>query len=508
MQRKLSMRKISELLRLKYELKLSHRAIAASLGMSAGSVSEYVKRAQQFQITWPLPAEMTEEQLHQKLFSSSPRTAPPEPNWKVIHQEMRRKGVTLQLLWQEYLLIYPQGLSYSQFCRKYRQQSEYKVDPVMRFVHRAGENCFVDYAGLTMTWVERTTGEIFEAQIFVGCLGASNYTYVEATAGQTLKEWLTSHTNMFNFFGGVPTNCIPDNLKSGITKAHRYDPDINLSYQHFSEYYGVAILPARTAKPRDKAKVENAVLCVERQLIAPLRHRTFTSLFEINHALQLALKDYNNKSFQKLEGSRLSFFQNIDKPALKPLPLQPYEWAEFRQAKVHIDYHIVYDHHYYSVPYRLIGQVLRVRATTSLIECFHQLTRVAQHRRVYRGGFTTLKEHMPRHHQELPDASVQFFLDKAATIGLLTQQYMSTLMQHRAFPQQAFRTCQGLLRLGERYGRERLEAACKRALTLGAYRYRDIENMLRQGLESASLQDEAPLSLPQHDNLRGANYYE
>jgi transposase len=509
MQRKLSMRKIAELLRLKYEVKLPHRSIAASLGISAGSVSEYVKRAQAAKITWPLPKEMTEEQLHQKLFPSrSQDSPPPVPDWQMIHQEMRRKGMTLQLLWQEYLTLYPNGLSYSQFCRKYHSQRN-QLEPVMRFNHRAGENCFVDYAGMTMPWIDPRSGEIHEAQIFVGCLGASNYTYVEATQGQTLREWLSSHANMFDYFQGVPQNCIPDNLKSGVTKAHRYDPDINLTYQHFAEYYGVAILPTRVVKPRDKAKVENAVLCVERQIIASLRYRTFTSLSEINQALKSALIAYNAKSFQKLAGSRLSFFQALDKPALKPLPPHRYEWSEWRQVKVHMDYHIVFDKHYYSVPYRLIGQLLKVRATSTLIECYFNLTKVACHRRAYRSGFTTLKEHMPSHHQNLPDASVQYFIDKAALVGPQTQLYVDELMKHRAFPQQAFRACQGILKLGQRYGQERLESACKRALFLGAYRYRDIETMLRNGLESAALQnDETPLQLPNHANLRGSDYYQ
>lgn len=363
MQRKLSMRKIAELLRLKYELKLPHRAIAASLNISAGTVSNYIKQLEAAEITWPLPTELTEEQLHQKLFPKAYAPIQPLPDWKVVHQELRRKGVTLHLLWQEYSENSPNVLSYSQFCRLYRQEQK-QFDPVMRLTHRAGENCFVDYAGLTVPWIDRSTGEIFQAQIFVGCLGASNYTYVEATAGQTLREWLTSHANMFAYFGGVPQNCVPDNLKAAVTKTHRYDPDLNLTYQHFAAYYGVAILPARVAKPRDKAKVENAVQCIERQLLAPLRHRTFTSLAEINRALQSGLVSYNAKPFQKLPGSSESLFKTLDKPALKLLPPNAYEWSDWRQAKV--------------------------RATTTSIECYHELTRIACHRRRYRGGFTTL----------------------------------------------------------------------------------------------------------------------
>lgn len=508
MQRKLSMRKIAELLRLKYEVKLTHRDIAASLKISAGSVSEYVKRALAAHITWPLPGDITEEQLHQKLFSTHTQFEPrPQPEWMLIHQELRRKGVTLQLLWQEYLSLYPDGLSYSQFCRHYRTHQK-QIEPVMRFHHKAGENCFVDYAGLTIPWIEPATGEIFEAQIFVGCLGASNYTYVEASRGQTLRDWLTSHSNMFNFFSGTPQNCVPDNLKAGVTKPHRYDPDINLTYQHFAEYYGVAILPARVVKPRDKAKVENAVQGIERHLLAPLRHRTFTSLAEINQALKSALPAYNAKPFQKLPGSRLSLFQTLDQPALKPLPPHRYQWSEWRDVKVHMDYHIVFDKHCYSVPYRLIGKTLKVCATNVTIDCYDELTKVASHPRVYRVGFTTIPAHMPPQHQNMPQASVLYFLKKASAIGPLTQGYVETLMQQRAFPQQAFRFCQGVLKLAERYGHERVELACKRALHLGIYRFRDIEALLRHKLESIPLDEEAQLKLPHHHNLRGADYYQ
>lgn len=502
------MRKIIEVLRLKYECHLSHRQIAASLNISAATVSEYLKRALATQITWPLPADLTETTLQAQLFSTLPLFKPkPEPDWSLIHQELRRKGVTLQLLWREYLSVHPDGLSYSQFCRRYREQQK-QIDPVMRLVHRAGENCFVDYAGLTLAWTEVPTGEIHQAQIFVGCLGASSYTYVEATSSQNLNDWLTSHANMFTFFGGVPQNCIPDNLKSGVHKAHRYDPDINLTYQHFAHYYGVAILPARPYKPRDKAKVENAVQNVERHILAPLRHHHFTSLAQMNQAIRMALSAFNAKPFQKLSGSRQQLYETLDKPALRPLPAQPYELAQWRQAKVHIDYHIVYDKHCYSVPYRLIGQTLKIRATAIHIECYAQLQRVAFHLRRYQGGYTTLAEHMPPSHQQQTPASIDYFRHKAAQIGPKTQAFIQQLMQQRAFPQQGFRACQGILRLAQRYGQTRLEQACDRGLTLGAYRYRDIEALLRHQLESAENSPQAALELPLHDNVRGATYYQ
>lgn len=508
MQRGLSMRKIVELLRLKYELKLSHRAIAASLKISSSTVSEYLQRAEVAKISWPLPVELTEEALHQKLFSSvSPFESKEAPDWSAIHIELRKKGVTLQLLWHEYLSVHPQGLSYSQFCRRYREQQKL-VEPVMRFVHRAGENCFVDYAGVTVPWVELATGEVCEAQIFVGCLGASNYTYVEARASQGLQDWLSCHAHMFSFFGGVPQNCVPDNLLSGVTKAHRYDPDINVTYQHFAQYYGIAILPARAYKPRDKAKVENAVQQVERHLLAPLRHRTFTSIAKINQALWELLSCFNAKPFQKLEGSRWSVFESVDKPALKALPAQPYEWSDWRCAKVHVDYHIVYEKHCYSVPYRFISQTLKVRATATTIECYCHLQRVALHARHTRPGYTTLAEHMPPAHQHQTQGSIDYFRQKAALIGPQTEHYIQQLMNHRAFPQQGFRACQGILRLGQRYGHPRLELACQRGLLLGMYRYRDIESMLKNNLETASITEPTTRPLPLHDNVRGSSYYQ
>lgn len=507
MQRKLSMRKLAELLRLKYEVKLPHRAIAASLKMSAGSVSNYLKRLEAASIGWPLPEGMKEEALHALLFGGEENEQAVQLDWSHIHQALLRKGVTLQLLWQEQQEhVQGKGLSYSQFCRLYRQ-SQQDIEPVMRFVHRAGENCFVDYAGHTVPWVDTRTGETHEAQIFVGCLGASQYTYVEASNSQRLQDWLEAHVNMFAYFGGVPQNGIPDNLKAAVTKAHRYDPDINLTYPHFAEYYGVAILPARSYKPRDKAKVENAVQGVERQLLAPLRHRTFTSLHEINQALHEALIAYNAKPFQKLEGSRLSVFLEIEKPTLKPLPVHPYTGCEIRKAKVHIDYHVVYDKHCYSVPYRFIGQHITLRISATQIDCYHELTRIGTHQRCYRPGFSTRPEHMPPAHQQMTTDSIAYFRQKAKSIGPMTQQYIEVLIHRRPFAQQAFRACLGILRLGQRYGFVRLESACQCGLQLGAYRYRDIETLLRNGREQVPVTPEQTLNLPIHEHVRGADYY-
>lgn len=322
------MRKISEVLRLRYALHCSYRDISKSLSISISTVADYVARARQADIHWPLPDDMTEQILYDKLFlpvdSGVKQRVLPDMEW--IHREMRKKGMTLRLLWREYRDIHPDGFGYTQFCVHYRRYLK-QITPMMRQAHKAGEKAFVDYAGMTVPWIDSSTGEVKDAQIFVGCLGASQYTFVEATATQQTPDWIQSHVSMWSYFGGVSEIVVPDNLKSGVTKAHRYDPDINLNYQHLGEYYGCAIVPARVASPKDKAKVENAVGCIERQILAPLRHITFTSIAEINHAIQDKLEVFNQQSFQKMQTSRKALYEEVDKPALKPLPQEPYQYA-------------------------------------------------------------------------------------------------------------------------------------------------------------------------------------
>jgi transposase len=377
MRGRLSMRKISELLRQKYELKCSYRDIARSLNLSTGTVAKYVARAKVAGMSWPLPDGMTEEILYSKLFlpvEHNVKRTPPD--WETVHKELRKKGVTLLLLWREYKEIHADGLSYSCFCKGYNDYSK-SILPVMRQVHKAGEKCFVDYAGMTVPWIEPSTGVIHEAQIFVGSLGASQYTFVEATATQQLPDWIQSHVRMFEFFHGVTDILVPDNLKGGVKKAHFYDPDINANYQSFSQHYGVAIVPARVAAPKDKAKVENAVGCTTRQILAPLRHRTFTSLYEMNVAIKELLKQFNKNPMQKMKVSRQELYEALDKTALKPLPSEPYQYVEWANAKINIDYHFVFDDHYYSVLYKYIHQEVEVLASSKTIECFYKGERIA-----------------------------------------------------------------------------------------------------------------------------------
>lgn len=507
---KLSMRKITELLRYRYELKCSYREIASSLNMSISTVADYLARSKAAGFSWPLPDGITEEALYQKLFLPSESTGTPkhQPDWEWVYRELRRKGVTLLLLWREYKEAYPDGFAYTQFCVRYSAYAK-SVSPVMRQIHKAGEKSFVDYAGLTMPWIDIISGEIKQAQIFVGCLGASQYTFVEATESQQLHDWIDSHVHMFEYFQGVTEIVVPDNLKSGIHKAHIYDPDINLNYQELGKHYGFAIVPARAAEPQDKAKAENAVGCITRQIMAPLRDHTFTSIAEINEAFAPRLDQFNAQPFQKMKTSRKELYEALDKPALKPLPLERYQYAEWKKAKVNIDYHLVFDNHFYSVPYPYIHQAVELRATTHILECFYKGKRIAAHVRSYkRYGYSTLHEHMPEAHRVHAEWTPERMRRWAAKIGPKTAGFIEQMILSRPFPQQAYRACLGLLRLGGKYGDARLEQACAKGLLAGLTRYQQIESMLANKFEAVPLTGPSVSLLPKHDNIRGPKYYQ
>jgi transposase len=510
--KRLSMRKIKEVLRLKWANQCSNRQIARICSISRPTVAEYVLRAQMAQLGWPLPSDLDDEQLELRLFPATPKLVASErgiPDWSSVYQDMKRKHVTLFLLWQEYRAGHPQGYQYSWFCQHYRDWLG-KRDPVMRQHHRAGEKLFVDYAGQTIGVVDKSTGEIRDAQIFVATLGASNYTYVEATWTQALPDWIASHQRAFQFISGVPEVVVPDNLRAGVSKAHRYEPDINPTYQDMASYYGVAVVPARVRRPKDKAKVEVAVQVVERWILAALRQHTFFSLCELNHCIGKLLAELNERPFQKLPGCRKSVFESLDKPALKPLPTRPYQYAEWKKVRVHIDYHVLLDGHYYSVPYALIKQQLDARLTNHTMECFHKGQRVASHPRSrIKGGYTTVSEHMPTSHRQYGDWSPQRLIDWAQKMGPATANVVTHILSARHHPQQGYRACLGILRLGKAYGEARLEAACQRAGQLGTYRYKSIESILKHRLENQPLPAQQELSLPQdHDNIRGADYYQ
>lgn len=509
---RLSMRKIKEVLRLRHEHGLSHRAIAAGCGIGITTAREYLVRAKAAGLSWPLPPDLDEERLEGLLYPPVAKVPPSEravPDWLAVYRAVGRKGVTLQLLWQEYRESCPEGFGYSRYCQLYRAWSK-TLDVTMRFEHKAGETLYVDYAGQTMEVVNPQTGEITPAQIFVAAQGASNYTFAEATWTQGLADWIGSHVRALEFFGGVNAVVVPDNTKSAVTSPHRYEPDVNKTYCDFARHYGCAVLPARSRRPRDKAKVEAAVLGVERRVLAPLRNHTFFSLDDLNRALREGLDAYNRRPFQKLEGSRLSLFEELDRPALKPLPAARYELAEWKVATVNIDYHVEIDKHRYSVPYALVHKKVEARITQGMVEILHGGKRVACHRRSpHPGRFTTLTEHMPKAHQEYAEWTPERLVRWARKTGGHTEEVIEKILQSRSHPQQGFRTCLGILRLGKRYTPGRLEAACQRALAINSLTYKSIESILKHGLDQKPLPADPPQTQPiVHANLRGAEYYQ
>jgi transposase len=509
---RLSMRKIKEVLRL-FAAGMSGRAIALSLAISHSTVREYRQRAAATGLEWPAAATLTDGEIEARLFPALPpsNVVRPLPNWVEIHRELkakRRTGVTLQLLWLEYKEAEPAGLQYSQFCDLYRRWRG-TLDLVLRQEHRAGDKVFVDYAGQTVPVIDRETGEVLEAQVFVGVLGASSYTYAEASASQTLPDWIGAHVRMFEFFGGVPALVVPDNLKSGVRDPCRYEPDLNPTYHELALHYGTVVMPARSRKPRDKAKAEAGVLLVERWILACLRRHTFFSLAELNAEIRRLLERLNSRAFQKLEGSRRSLFESLDRPALRSLPTARYEYAIWKKATVNIDYHVEVLGHYYSTPYPLVGQRLDARITSSTVELLHDGRRVAAHARSnHKGRFTTDPAHRPKSHQKHLEWTPSRIIAWAGQTGPSAAALVERILQTRPHPEQGYRSCLGLLRLGERYGKDRLEAACGRALRAGALSYRSVNSILQRGLDQVPQEEQASLPLPQdHENIRGAAYY-
>lgn len=515
----ISMRKIRELLRLRFECGYSHLIIAKSIAIGETTVGDCLNRAKRANISWPLPFDLTDEQLEAILYPSVkdiPNAAEQRENidWGYIHKELKRKSVTLMLLWSEHKAQYPQCLGYSQFCKRYREWTKH-LDVWMHQTHKAGEKLFVDYAGQTMPVViDNRTGEIRDAQIFVATLGASNFTYAEATWTQTLSDWIHSHVRAFEFFQGCPELLVPDNLLSGVRKSHLYEPDINATYQAMAEHYGVVIIPARVRTPKDKSKVENGVQQTERMILAALRNRIFFSLIELNNAIRSLLENLNKRPFQKLPGSRLSQFLEIDKPALKPLPALRYEYAEWKKVKAGFNYHIEVSGHHYSVPFTLVTKELHVRYDTKIVEVFHENKRVASHIRNYVShGYTTQTAHMPKKHQHHVEWTPERIASWAKKMGVSTEKFVEALMTSRAHPQQGFRSCLGVLRLAKRYGAERLESACERALVIGAYSFKSVESILKNNLDQNPLPaNSTPLNdkpIPDvHENVRGKDYFQ
>jgi transposase len=508
------MRKIKDILRLRHEAGLAYRGIANALNIGYGTVVDYLNRAEQAGLDWPIPEGMHERDLGRLLFPTQAITGQrrfAEPDFPEIRQELKRKGVTKLLLWQEYRQRHPDdGYSYAQFCHRYRvwlgcQQRS------MRQIHRAGEKLFVDYCGPTMAIVNPDTGEYREAQIFVAVLGASNYTFACASWSQQQADWLNAHVKAFEFFGGVPELVVPDNLKSAVRKTHRYEPDINPSYQQLASHYQCAIVPARPYKPKDKAKAEVAVQIVERWIMARLRHQSFFTLASLNQAIRVLLDDLNQRPFKKLPGTRLSQFEQLDKPALRALPARPYQYADIKQARVHIDYHIEYDRHYYSVPHHLVKQAVEVQATNRTVTICHQGQRMASHPRSYhQGAHSTCQAHMPQAHQAMHGWSPERFLIWAGDIGAETREVVRCILQEKRHTEQSYRRVLALLGNAKKYGHERLNKACGRALLIGSPTRSSVESILKQGLDHIAVETPAvqeELSLEHHENVRGEDYY-
>lgn len=507
------MNKLKELLRLKFEAGLTHRQIAQCLSVSPGSVSSYTKAFAQKGFEWPLDDALSDDALASLLKplplgrACKSKTL---PDFAKLHTELKQPGVTLQLLWEEYQCEFgPKAYSYSQYCHRYQRWRK-QLKRSMRQVHRAGEKCFIDYCGPTLSITCPDTGEVKSAQVFVAVMGASNYTYAEATWSQRLPDWLGSHVRLLQFLGGVPELLVPDNLKSAVSKACRYDPDLNPTYQCFADHYGVAVMPARPYKPKDKAKAENGVLIVERWIMAKLRKRTFFTLSEANTAIRELLDELNRRPFKKLPGSRLSQFEELDKPALKPLPKTAYEYTEIKRAKVHIDYHVEVAKAFYSVPHALVGQSVDIHIGANTVAIYHKGQRVASHPRSQSAGHcTTEATHMPTTHQKHHQWTPSRFKRWANDVGPNALEFISHLLKQYQHPEHAYRACLGVLNLARTFGNNRLDAACLRAVRLGTYRLRSIKSILKKGLDKLPLEAE-PSSSTQpthHQNLRGANYF-
>jgi transposase len=508
------MRKIKEVLRLRFGLGLHQDQIARSCSIGQATVHRYLEKAAAAKLVWPLPDDLDEQRLDELLFPARPSRMEsqlkPGVDFAELHAQLQaHKHLTLQLLWEEYREASPDGYGYSRFCELYRRWSRTR-DVVLRHDHKPGEKMFVDWAGDTVPIYDRDTGEASPASIFVAVLGASTYTFARAAMGQDLPNWIDCHVHAFEFFGGTTTLLIPDNPRTGVTRACRYEPDLNRTYHEMAQHYRIAVMPARPRKPRDKAKVENAVGIVERWILAALRHRKFFAVADLNDAIEELLERLNNRRFRKRDGTRTSLFQQIDSPALQPLPAERYGMAEWKTVRANIDYHVEIDRHYYSVPYQLAGQQLEARYTATTIELFLNGKRVTSHVRnsaAYR--HTTIHEHMPKSHQAHLEWTPSRLIHWGETIGTATAEVIRTILASRPHPEMGYRACLGILRLAKTYSNERLEAASQRALQLQACSYSSLRSILKRSLDRQTTLEMEPCKPgPRHENVRGPHYYD
>ena len=508
---RLSMRKTREILRQKWCLGRSHREVARSLGKSVGAISATLARATEAGLdSWVAVGALSDEALDGRMYGvPAGGRGRVLPDFAVVHAEHKRPGVTLELLHLEYLQQHPDGYLYTQFCEYYRRWLK-RRRLSMRQLHRAGEKLFVDYAGQKPQIVDPLTGEVTPVELFVAALGASSFTFAEATATQRVPDFLASHVRAFEYFGGVTAAVVPDQLRSGVTTPCRYEPGVQRAYEELAQHYGTIILPARPGKPRDKAKVEVAVQVAERWILARLRHEVFFSLTALNARIRELLVDLNARTMRVYGASRQELFERIDRPALKPLPAERFEYAEWKTARVNLDYHVELDRHYYSVPYALAHESVELRFTAATVEVFLRGQRVASHARsAERGRHTTTPEHMPKAHQKHLAWTPSRLIHWATSIGPGTAALVEAILADRPHPEQGYRSCLGILRLAKRYGPERLEAACTRAVAVRARSYRHVDSILKRGLDRVPLPAIGTRAAPTaHENVRGAGYYE
>jgi transposase len=503
------MRKTREILRLK-ELKRSHREIARALGVGVATVSEVAGRAKAAQLDWTAISALTDAELEARLYvTAGDAEERPLPDPATLDIELRKTGVTLRLLHHEYLEKNPTGAyGYTQFCAHYKAWKQTQ-SLTMRQVHRAGDKLFVDYSGKKPSIVDVETGERVEVELFVAVLGASNYTYAEVTRTQTVADWVMSHVRALEYFGGAPAAIVPDQLKSGVTRSDRYEPGIQRTYEELAQHYDTVIFPARPVHPKDKAKVEVGVQVAQRWIVARLRNQTFFSLDEMNERIAELLEDLNARTMRRYKASRRDLFEKLERAALKPLPETRFSYGEWKKARVHIDYHVVFDDHYYSAPYQLVGEEVWIRATGLTIEIFHNNQRVGSHVRSYhRGRHTTSDEHRSVLHQKHAEWTPERIVSWARTMGSSVADLVEKILAERKHPEHGYRSCLGIIRLEKKYGRDRLDAACARALAVNGRSYKHVESILHNGLDRVALtKTDEPAPSIDHENVRGPDYY-
>jgi transposase len=507
--RRISMRKIKEILRLIYGCKISQTKAADVCNVSRATVQDYVRRAKAGNVAmWPLqhPA-ISDIDLENLLFNDKKNKIKDTLDYQYLVNELRRPNVTMTLLWEEYKQNHSEGYQYAQFCvklKKYLKTTNYS----MRQIHKAGEKLFIDFGdGLNLT--DPLTRETKKTQLFVMTWGASNYTFCVAVENQKLENWLNAHVKGLNYFGCCSRAMVPDNLKAGVTRACRYEPDVNPSYKEFAEHYNTTIFPARPLRPKDKAKVETSVKIAKRWILAKLRNHIFTTLIEMNKKIAELLEEFNAKKMQKTKKSRRELFEVLDKPHALPLPTNNFEFAEWRHAKVNINYHILFDKHEYSVPYTFVAKKLDIKATAKIIEIFYQGKRIISHIRSFKQFECTTKiEHMPKSHQKYLEWTPEKILEYATKFGEHVRELTELILISDKFPERAYRSCLGIIRLEQKFDKERLNAACRRALKYNNLSYTGVKNILQNGLDKQKISSEEKVNkIILHDNIRGQKYY-